>query len=115
LLFWQVSPGLRTRNTALIVETVGHLSRKRRRVPVGYLDDGGHIIVVGVALAATGSATRSQTRVTSGYNLRGEWRAARLHLIDADPESYLRRMNRLHAAFVRVESTTPAVVEIVLE
>jgi hypothetical protein len=35
-----------TRNNALIVETIGHLSRKRRRVPVGYLDDGGRIIVV---------------------------------------------------------------------
>jgi hypothetical protein len=47
--------------------------------------------------------------------LRGQWRAARLRLIDTDPESYLRRMNKVHAAFVRVESTTPAVVEIVPE
>src|SRR5262245_65605115 len=35
-----------TRENALIVETVGRRSGKRRRIPVGYLDDGGHIIVV---------------------------------------------------------------------
>jgi hypothetical protein len=33
----------------------------------------------------------------------------------SDPDRYLSRMNRVHAAFVRVESTTPAVVEIVPE
>jgi hypothetical protein len=61
-----------TRNNALIVETIGHLSRKRRRVPVGYLDDGGRIIVVvELAPVATGSATRSPTRVISGYIFAG--------------------------------------------
>ena len=35
--------------------------------------------------------------------------------MNADPETYLKRMNRVHAAFVRVESTTPVVVEIVPE
>jgi hypothetical protein len=38
-----------------------------------------------------------------------------LRILDADPDSYLSRMNRVHAAFVRLESTTPAVVEIVLD
>jgi uncharacterized protein YacL len=37
-----------TRANALIVETVGRRSGKRRRIPVGYLDDGGRIIVVGI-------------------------------------------------------------------
>src|SRR5207237_10244263 len=35
-----------TRENALIVETVGRRSGKRRRIPVGYLDNGGRIIVV---------------------------------------------------------------------
>src|SRR5262249_7117698 len=34
------------RGNALIVETRGRRSGKRRRLPVGYLDDGGRIIVV---------------------------------------------------------------------
>jgi F420H(2)-dependent quinone reductase len=34
------------RGNALIVETRGRRSGKRRRMPVGYLDDGGRIIVV---------------------------------------------------------------------
>lgn len=105
-----------TRNNALIVETIGHLSRKRRRVPVGYLDDGGRIIVV-VERGSRSHWVRNALANESHFRvyLRGQWRAARLRLIDADPESYLRRMNKVHAAFVRVESTTPAVVEIVPE
>jgi deazaflavin-dependent oxidoreductase (nitroreductase family) len=104
------------RNNALIVETVGHRSGKRRRLPVGYLDDGGHIIVVvedGLRAYWVRNALANDGRLR--IHLRGVWRPARLHFIDADPESYLRRMNRVHAAFVRVESTTPAVVEIVPE
>ena len=104
------------RNNALIVETVGHRSGKRRRLPVGYLDDGGHIIVVvedGSRALWVRNALANDGRLR--IHLRGAWRPARLRFIDADPESYLRRMNRVHAAFVRVESTTPAVVEIVPE
>ncbi len=48
-------------------------------------------------------------------HLRGIWRPARLRVLDADPETYLRRMNRVHAALVRRESSTPAVVEILPE
>jgi F420H(2)-dependent quinone reductase len=35
-----------TRKNALIIETVGRRSGKRYRIPVGYIDDGGRIIVV---------------------------------------------------------------------
>lgn len=104
------------RKNALIVETVGHRSGKRRRVPVGYLDDGGHIIVVvedGLRANWVRNAFANDGRLR--IHFRGAWQAARLRIIDADPESYLCRMNRVHAAFVRVESTTPAVVEIVPE
>lgn len=105
-----------TRKNALIIETVGHRSGKRRRVPVGYLDDDGHIIVVveaGFRSHWVRNAFANDGRLR--IHFRGAWQAAHLHIIDADPESYLRRMNRVHAAFVRVESTTPAVVEIVPE
>jgi hypothetical protein len=38
-----------------------------------------------------------------------------VRIVDGDPEAYLRRMNRVHAAFVRNESSTPGVVEILPE
>lgn len=105
-----------TRRNALIVETVGHRSGRRRRVPVGYLDDNGHIIVV---VEAGSRSHWVRNALANGGRLRiyfhGTWRAARLQMTDEDPESYLRRMNRAHAAFVRLESTTPAVVELVPE
>jgi hypothetical protein len=47
--------------------------------------------------------------------LHGTWRDARLRPREGDPESYLRRMNRVHAAFVRTESSSPALMEITPE
>jgi deazaflavin-dependent oxidoreductase (nitroreductase family) len=105
-----------TRRNALIVETVGRRSGQRRRIPVGYLDDGGHIIVVvedGLRAQWIQNALANDTRLR--IHFRGAWHEARLRILDADPDRYLSRMNRVHAAFVQVESTTPAVVEIVPE
>jgi deazaflavin-dependent oxidoreductase (nitroreductase family) len=105
-----------TRENALIVETVGRRSGKRHRVPVGYLDEGGRIIVVvedGSRAHWVRNALANDGRLR--IHLRGAWRPARLRIVDADPESYLRRMNRVHAAFVRLESSTPAVVEMLPE
>ena len=105
-----------TRENALIVETVGRRSGKHRRIPAGYLDDGGHIIVVvedGLRAHWIRNALANDTRFR--IHFRGAWHEARLRILDTDPDRYLSRMNRVHAAFVRVESTTPAVVEIVPE
>jgi deazaflavin-dependent oxidoreductase (nitroreductase family) len=105
-----------TRENALIVETVGRRSGKRRRIPVGYLDDGGRIIVVvedGPRAHWVRNAIANDDRLR--IHLRGVWRPARLRILDTDPESYLRRMGRVHAAFVRMESSTPGVVEILPE
>jgi deazaflavin-dependent oxidoreductase (nitroreductase family) len=99
-----------------LVETVGHRSGKRRRVPVGYFDDGGHIIVVvedGLRAHWIRNALANDSRLR--IHFRGAWQEGRLRVLDADPERYLSRMNRIHAAFVRLESTTIAVVEIVPE
>ena len=104
------------RGNALIVETVGRRSGKRYRVPVGYLDEDGRIIVVvedGLRAFWVRNALANDGRLR--IHLRGAWRAARLRILDGDPETYLRRMNRVHAAFVRNESSTPGVVEIVPE
>ena len=105
-----------TRENALIVETIGRRSGKRLRIPVGYLDDGGRIIVVvedGHRANWIRNALANDNHLR--IHFRGAWHEARLRILDADPENYLNRMNRVHAAFVRVESTTPAVVEIVPE
>ena len=102
------------RGNALIAETIGRRSRKRRRVPVGYLDDGGRIIVV----VEDGSRAHwVRNALAAGGRLRiyfrGAWRSAQLHVLDADPEIYLKRMNRVHAGLVRSEASTPGVVELV--
>src|SRR5205814_7512191 len=105
-----------TRRNALIVETVGRRSGKRHRVPVGYLDEGNRLIVVvedGVRAHWVRNALANDGRLR--IHLRGAWRPARLRVLDAEPERCLRRMSRVHAAFVRLESSTPGVVEILPE
>jgi deazaflavin-dependent oxidoreductase (nitroreductase family) len=77
-----------TRENALIVENVGRRSGKRRRIPVGYLDDGGSIIVVvedGSRAQWIRNALANDARLR--IHLRGAWRPARLRILDADPES----------------------------
>ena len=105
-----------TRNNALIVETRGRRSGKRRRLPVGFLNDSGRIIVV----VEDGARAQWVQNALAGNGrlrifLRGQWRAARLRMIDGPPEAYLEKMNRVHAMFVRHESSTPAVIELVPE
>ena len=105
-----------TRKNALIIETVGRRSGKRYRIPVGYIDDGGRIIVVvedGRRAHWVRNALANDGRLR--IHLRGRWRHARLRILEADPEEYLRQMNRVHAAFVRIESSTPTVIELVPE
>lgn len=104
------------RDNALIVETTGRRSGKQRRIPVGYLDDNGRIIVVvedGSRAQWVRNALEDGGRLR--VFLRGEWRSARLQVLDADPETYLKRMNRVHAGFVRLEASNPGVIELVLE
>jgi|SRR5690349_7974316 deazaflavin-dependent oxidoreductase (nitroreductase family) len=102
-----------TRNNALIVETRGRRSGKRRRLPVGFLDDGGRIIVVvedGKRAQWVQNALAENGRLR--IFLRGAWRPARLEILDVAPEAYLEKMNRVHAMFVRHESSTPGVIEL---
>jgi deazaflavin-dependent oxidoreductase (nitroreductase family) len=66
------------RNNALIVETIGRKSGSRRRTPVGFLGDGGRIIVV----VEDGSSARwVRNALADGGRLRvfvrGESRARR--------------------------------------
>jgi len=105
-----------TRKNALVIETLGRRSGKRYRIPVGYLDDNGRIIVVvedGVRANWVRNALAQDGRLR--IHLRGRWRNATLRMLEGDPESYLARMNRIHAGFVRLESSTPAVAELVLD
>jgi deazaflavin-dependent oxidoreductase (nitroreductase family) len=102
-----------TRSNAIIVETIGRRSGKRRRVPVGFLEEGGRLIVVaedGISSSWVRNALDREGRLR--VFLRGNWRQARLRPVAGDPEDYLARMGRVHAAFVRMESSTPALIEI---
>jgi deazaflavin-dependent oxidoreductase (nitroreductase family) len=105
-----------TRKNAIIIETVGRRSGKRRRLPVGFLEEDGKLIVVvedglHAAWVRNALARDGQLRVF----LHGRWRDARLQPRPGDPEPYLRRMNKVHAAFVHAESSVPGVVEITPE
>ena len=105
-----------TRSNAIIVETIGRRSHKRRRVPLGFLEEGGKLIVVaedGMASSWVRNALDSDGRLR--VFLRGRWRHARLRRRPGDTEAYLDRMSAVHAAFVRMESSTPALIEITLE
>ena len=105
-----------TRKNALVIETVGRRSGKRHRIPVGYLDDHGRIIVVvedGLRSNWVRNAFARDGRLR--IHFRGRWRDARLRMLEEDPEPYLTRMNRIHASFVRLESSTPGVAVLVPE
>jgi len=102
-----------TRANAIIIETVGRRSRRRRRLPVGYLEDGGRLIVVvedGERADWVRNALAREGRLR--VFLRGRWLDGKLSLTEGDPQEYLGRMNVLHAALVRRHSSTPAVAQI---
>ena len=105
-----------TRRNAIIIETVGRRSGKRRRLPVGFLEENGKLIVV----AEDGPHSLWVRNALAGDGhlrifLHGKWCHAHLEPKPGDPEPYLRRMNGVHAAFVRTESSTPALMEITPE
>ena len=104
-----------TRSNAIIAETTGRRSRRRRRVPLGFLEEDGKLIVVaedGMASSWVRNALDDDGRLR--VFLRGRWRRARLRPRPGDPEEYLDRMSTVHAAFVRMESSTPTLIEISL-
>ena len=105
-----------TRRNAIIVETVGRNSGRRRRVPLGFLEEDGTLLVVaedGTASAWVGNALAAEGRVRVHHH--GSWKGGTLAVRDEDVEPYLQRMNRAHAAFVRIESSGPRLVEITLD
>lgn len=105
-----------TRRNAIIVETIGQRSGKHRRVPVGFLEENGKLIVVaedGLASSWVRNALARGGRLRVFF--RGRWRDARLEPRPGNPEAYLRRMNKVHAALVRMESSAPELIEITPE
>jgi deazaflavin-dependent oxidoreductase (nitroreductase family) len=105
-----------TRSNALVIETIGRRSGKRHRIPVGYLDDDGRIIVVvedGPRANWVRNALARDGRLR--IHFRGGWLTAKIRLLEDDPESYLTRMSRIHAGLVRSHSTMPSVVQLVPE
>lgn len=120
LRMWPLRLGLPsppyTRRNAIIVETIGRRSGRRRKVPVGFLEENGKLIVVaedGLATSWVRNALDRDGRLRVFH--RGKWRRARLKPRPGDPEVYLGRMNKAHAAFVRMESSVPEVIEITTE
>lgn len=104
-----------TRGNALIIETVGRRSGRRRRIPVGYIEEDGKLIVVVEDGARADWVRNAQHHGGLRVFHRGRWRDAQLRLIDGDPERYLRRMNSVHAYFVRRHSSVQGVAEITVE
>jgi deazaflavin-dependent oxidoreductase (nitroreductase family) len=105
-----------TRRNAIIIETLGRRSGKRYRVPVGFLEEDGKLIVIvenGLSAAWVQNALARDGRLR--VFVHGKWRHARLAPLPGDPEAYLQRMNKVHAAFVHLESTAPAAVAITPE
>jgi deazaflavin-dependent oxidoreductase (nitroreductase family) len=104
-----------TRRNALVVETTGRRSGRRRRVPVGFLEDAGKVVVVvedGLRSHWVRNALAEDGRLK--VHFKGEWHEARLRVRAGGPEEWLRRMGRVHAALVRRHSTAPGLVEIEL-
>jgi deazaflavin-dependent oxidoreductase (nitroreductase family) len=100
---------------ALVMETFGRKSRRRRLVPMGCLKDGDRLLVVAEhgrqsdwlrnALAAPGSLVRLW--------LAGRPATGRVHVLDDDAEDLLARMgNKVHTATVRAMAHDPCVVAI---
>ena len=104
-----------TRRNAIIIETIGRKSGQRYRIPVGFLEENGKLIVISEDGPHASWVKNAQANEQLRVFLRGRWRQARLQLGTGDPESYLRRMNRVHAAFVHTESSAPSVIEITPE
>ena len=105
-----------TRRNAVILETIGRRSGKRRRVPVGFVETGGKLVVVaenGQRSDWVLNALKNDGRLRVYF--QGQWRHARLRVLDDDAEDYLLRMNRLHAALVHAHSTELRPVEITWE
>ena len=120
LTIWAIRLGIPrppyTRGNAIIVETVGRLSGRRRRIPVGYVQDGDNLVVV-AERGAGADWVRNALAREGGLRVfyKGRWRDAHLRLLEGNPEDYLQRMNKLHAALVRRHSTTPQPVEITVD
>jgi F420H(2)-dependent quinone reductase len=120
LRMWPLRIGLPsppyTRHNAIIVETIGRRSGKRRRLPVGFLEEDGKLIVVaedGLGSLWVRNALDQDGQLRIFYC--GKWCDAHLRHRKGDPESYLERMGRAHAAFVRLESSAPELIEITPE
>ena len=104
------------RGNGMVVETIGRKSGRRRRIPVGYIEEDSKLIVVvedGARADWVRNALARDGRLR--VHLRGRWRDAQIRLIEGDPESYLQRMNKVHAYFVRRHSSAPGVAEITVE
>jgi deazaflavin-dependent oxidoreductase (nitroreductase family) len=120
LTVWAIQLGIPrppyNRGNGMVIETVGRRSGKRRRIPVGYIEEDGRLIVVvedGARADWVRNALAREGKLR--VHLRGRWRDARLRLIEGDAEAYLQRMNKLHAYFVRRHSSVPGIAEITVE
>jgi len=105
------------RNGDFTIENVAFEgARARDRNGAGIRFESGKLIVISedgphASWVKNAQPKEGQLRVF----LHGRWRQARLQLGTGDPDSYLRRMNRVHAAFVHTESSAPSVIEIMPE
>ena len=78
---WALRVGLAsppyTRRNAIIIETTGHRSGKRRRVPVGFLKQDGKPIVVAEATLAASWVRKSLAPVADLGDVTNSWLGSR--------------------------------------
>ena len=106
-----------SRGNALLLETRGRKTGKRRLTPVGCYREGERFYVVS---EHGRNADYVRNALAAGGKVRvfadGRWRNATLTLKeDEDVDAHLARMSRGHAALVRRLATTPAVLVIAPE
>lgn len=100
-------------DTALVMETFGRTSGKRRLTPMGCLQVADRLLVVAEHGRRSDWLRNALAAGTVRLWLAGRPLRGRVHVLDADPEVLLEQMhNKVHAATIHAMAHEPCVVAI---
>lgn len=101
---------------ALVMETFGRRSGRRRLTPLGCLRAGDRVLVVAEHGRRADWVRNALASGTVSIWLAGRQLRGRVQILDDDPEALLERMNnRVHTATIHAMAHEPCVVAIDLE